>query len=220
MCVSSKLPSSLIEFPLCPSDDTCNSTHAARHSKFQKLDAPRTVDRLGSKRPTKEPYKDQNPSTLFQGSSKKRGSCDPSRKPASPDAQHPKGWIRDAYTSPGRRDAQDAYAQSRAASQEPLVMEPGARAGRQAARPSDPSAPSDSQALSSPSHHSESRDEFNASRGRSSRSRPSNGLTTSLPSGTSQGSPSHSTSQTPESSGRSTPPRKRRRRSSWRPTSR
>lgn len=50
MCVSSKLPSSLIEYPLCPPDDTCNSTHAARHSKFQKLDAPRTVDRLGSRR--------------------------------------------------------------------------------------------------------------------------------------------------------------------------
>ena len=91
MCVSSKLPSSLIEYPLCPLDDTCNSTHAARHSKFQKLDAPRTVDRLGSRRLKETQIRISILQPFLRVLQRKRGSCDPSRKPASPEAQHPEG---------------------------------------------------------------------------------------------------------------------------------
>ena len=54
-----------------------------------------------------------------------------------------------------RRAAQDAYAQSRADSREPLMMDSGARAGSERSQPGSTPAPSDSQALSSPSHHRE-----------------------------------------------------------------
>jgi len=93
----------------------------------------------------KEPNKDQKSLTPLRGRKEELKVRQPLPR-ATPCLSRNNPPMESRRAQP-KRAAQDAYAQSRAVSQEPLMLEPGARAISKKHRPADMLAPPGSQAL-------------------------------------------------------------------------